>query len=434
MVKAIINVRIYDFVNYIENGYVIFDRKIIASGPMSLFKNKGYQVIDGKGQLLLPGLVCCHTHIYSIFARGMSLPFNPHNFQEILDQLWWKMDHYIDNKTTFYSGVVAAREYMLNGVTTLIDHHASGTDILSSLESLKKAVVDEAHLRALFAFETSDRYPVDLAIKENKSFITKYRDEHVAGLFGLHASMSLSDKTLDLVRKSLNGAPIHIHVAESDMDEADCLKKYRERIINRLDRFQLLTPNSLIVHGVFVNDDELKIIKARQAYMVCNTTSNMNNAVGLPNIKNFLNRGIRVLIGNDGLSSNIANEYVNALFTSHLKNDSPTTLNLGDILQMINYSHEYVGKMLRIKLGQIAGGFEADFMLLPYTPPTKMDQGNAFGHIFYGIFNALKPQEVYASGRRVVHNYKVVNKRLNRDYDEAHIVADELWNRIKKGE
>ncbi|MFA5283948.1 MAG: amidohydrolase family protein [Bacilli bacterium] len=434
MVKAIINVRIYDFVNYIENGYVIFDKKIIASGPMSLFKNKGYQVIDGKGQLLLPGLVCCHTHIYSIFARGMSLPFNPHNFQEILDQLWWKMDHYIDNKTTFYSGVVAAREYMLNGVTTLIDHHASGTDILSSLENLKKAVVDEAHMRALFAFETSDRYPVDLAIKENKNFIAKHRDEHVAGLFGLHASMSLSDKTLDLVHKSLNGAPIHIHVAESDMDEADCLKKYRERIINRLDRFQLLTPNSLIVHGVYVNDDELKIIKARQVYMVCNTTSNMNNAVGLPNIKNFLNHKIKVLIGNDGLSSNIANEYVNALFTSHLKNDSPTTLNLGDILQMINYSYEYVGKMLKIKLGQIAGEFEADFMLLPYTPPTKMDQGNAFGHIFYGIFNALKPQEVYASGRRVVHNYKAVNKRLNRDYDDAHIVADELWNRIKKGE
>ena len=51
-------------------------------------KDKGYLVVDGKGQLLMPNFVCAHSHIYSIFARGLSLPFDPHNFQEILDQMW----------------------------------------------------------------------------------------------------------------------------------------------------------------------------------------------------------------------------------------------------------------------------------------------------------------------------------------------------------
>ena len=50
--KAIVNVRIYDYRNYIENGYVVFDKNIVIVGKMSEFKNDGYQLIDGKGQIL----------------------------------------------------------------------------------------------------------------------------------------------------------------------------------------------------------------------------------------------------------------------------------------------------------------------------------------------------------------------------------------------
>ena len=75
MKRTIINVRIYDYQNYIDSGFVIFDEKIIKVGPMNEFQEDGSEVIDGHGQLLLPNFVCAHTHIYSIFARGMILPF-----------------------------------------------------------------------------------------------------------------------------------------------------------------------------------------------------------------------------------------------------------------------------------------------------------------------------------------------------------------------
>ena len=165
--RAITNVRIYDYDQYIENGYVVFEQKIVKVGKMSDFKDDGYQVIDGKGQLLLPNFVCNHAHIYSIFARGLSLPFNPKNFLEILDQMWWRIDAQIDNETTFYSGIVAGKEFIENGVTTVIDHHASGLDINKSLTQLKKSLVDTLGLRAILCFETSDRYEVKDCIKES---------------------------------------------------------------------------------------------------------------------------------------------------------------------------------------------------------------------------------------------------------------------------
>ncbi|MFA5481540.1 MAG: amidohydrolase, partial [Bacilli bacterium] len=108
MKKAIVNVSLYDFANFIKNAYLIFDNNIIQSGAMENFVDEGYELIDGQGKLLLPGLVCAHTHIYSTFARGLVLPYNPHNFQEILDQMWWKLDRQIDNETSYYSGIVAA--------------------------------------------------------------------------------------------------------------------------------------------------------------------------------------------------------------------------------------------------------------------------------------------------------------------------------------
>ena len=431
MKKAIINIKIYDFAKFSNDSFVIFDQAILHVGAMSDFVDEGFEIIDGRGALLMPGLVCAHTHIYSKFARGLALPFNPKNFQEILDQMWWKLDRHIDNETSYYSGIVAAADFLRDGVTTIIDHHASGQEISGSLASLKKAVCDEASMRALFAFEVSDRFNVDEAIEENISFIRNFKTPHAAGLFGLHASMSLSEDTLNQVSARLKGAPIHIHVAESEMDEEDAINKYGERVVERLDRHGLINEDSLLIHCVHVNDKELDIIKRRQAAIVVNVTSNMNNAVGLPNINKFREKEIPVMIGNDGLSSGIANEYINVLYSAHLLNKKPTAFDLGNLLEMINRGYEYVSRLLGVKLGRIEAGYEADLLLMPYVPPTALDESNVLGHLFYGLMHAFKPSDVFVAGNHLLKNYELANKKLVLEYEKSQGVADRLWNRIK---
>ena len=216
------------------------------------------------------------------------------------------------------------------------------------------------------------------------------------------------------------------------MDEEDSYQKYNMSILERLENYNLVNPNSLIVHGVDISDKELDIVARHGAYMVVNTTSNMNNAVGLPNIKNYLNHGVKVLVGNDGLSSNMANEYMNAYYTTHLYTESPLGMGLGDILDMINNSYDYVSNMLGIKLGKIKEGYEADFMLLPYQPFTKMDESDAFGHLFFGIYPALKPNDVYASGKCLLKNRKLVSKKANNLFNKSLEVSEKLWTRVKE--
>ena len=431
MKTAIINVRLYDFHTYIEKGFVVFEHVILQVGKMDSFSDEGYEIIDGDGMLLLPGLVCAHTHVYSTFARGLILPFNPQNFQEILDQMWWKLDRHIDNETSYYSGIVAAADFLRNGVTTIIDHHASGQEIIGSLASLKKAICDEASMRALFAFEVSDRFPVKDAIKENINFIKSFDSPFASGLFGMHASMSLSENTLEQIGKVLKGAPIHIHVAESAMDEEDAQNKYHESVVERLDRHGLISNDSLLVHCVHVNDKELDIIKERQASIVVNVTSNMNNAVGLPDIKKFRAKGIPVMIGNDGLSSGIANEYNNVLYSMHILKKSPTAFSLGDLADMIEEGYQYVSRRLHVKLGHIESGYEADLLLVPYVAPTDVDASNILGHLFYGMAHSFKPKDVFVGGKQLVKDYELCNAKLVSEYAKSHEIANQLWNRIK---
>ena len=247
----------------------------------------------------------------------------------------------------------------------------------------------------------------------------------------MHASMSLSDNSLKLISKKLKDTPIHIHVAESDMDEEDSQNKHGKDIISRLDKSKLINKDSLIVHGVFLNDNELQIIKDRGAYMVVNTTSNLNNAVGITNIKKFFDYKIPVMVGNDGLSSSMATEYLNAMYLTHLKNNSPTAFGLGEVLSMINNGYEYVSHRLQTNIGRIKEDYVSDFLLVPYTPFTEMNQNNAFGHIFFGLYPNFRPNDVYVDGTRLVKNGELVSKKAKQEVLASRKYSEKLWKKVK---
>ena len=433
MIKALINVRIYDYTNYIENGYIIFDEVILEVGQMNDFSNQNYELIDGEGDLVIPGLVNGHTHIYSTFARGMSVRFNPKDFQGILDDLWWKMDHSLDKDIVYYSAIVHAIDSLKNGVTTLIDHHASGQDILGTLNSLKEAVTETVGLRGAFAFETSDRFNIEACIEENLRFYKENQTAMARGHFGLHASMSLSEETLKRVSDVLDNAPIHIHVAESELDQTDALKHYQERVVHRLKRHGLLTPKSILTHALYVDQSEIDVIKAHDCVVALNVTSNMNNGVGLPDVMRFRKEGVPLIVGNDGISTTVVTEYLYLLYSMHHKASTPVDFGLDDVLDIIRQTYRYASSLFEIKLGEIKKDFKADFMRISYTPPTPMNTSNAFGHLFFGLFHSLRPKEVYINGLLKVEDGQV-NSSLMELYEDAQTYAERLWDAIKKEE
>ncbi len=84
-----------------------------------------YDVLDGRGRVLMPGFVNAHMHFYGLYARGLALNRRMENFHEILQYLWWALDKTLDEDAVYYSAILPAILSVKHGVTTVIDHHAS---------------------------------------------------------------------------------------------------------------------------------------------------------------------------------------------------------------------------------------------------------------------------------------------------------------------
>ena len=113
----------------------------IRERARGLEAREGEEVIDATGKLVMPGMVCAHTHLYSALARGMPAPpRSPQNFREILELIWWRLDCALDEETIYWSAIAGAMDAARAGTTCLFDHHASPSTIRGSLEIVRSAL------------------------------------------------------------------------------------------------------------------------------------------------------------------------------------------------------------------------------------------------------------------------------------------------------
>lgn len=430
------SIRIFDFEQYIEDGFIVFDKTIIKKGPMTEFfeylnelVEQPQQIIDGKGRLATPGLVNGHAHVYSTFARGLLLPFNPVTFEDILKQMWWKLDGHLNLDDVYYSGITSGVEFLRNGVTTVIDHHASGV-IRGSLNQLKKSMVDEIGLRSILCFEASDRFDIQKCYDENVEFyesVMADKQEDIASMMGLHASFTLSDKSLELLAQSPEDMPIHVHVAESVEDVNHGKLNYGMSIIDRFDKFNLLRKDSIYGHCLYLEDQDLLKIKNTGGNIAINPTSNMNNGVGMPNVARLEALNIPFFTGTDGLGYSMTKDLYNTYFLGHLKH--PMDYSMMQFIESMDRLYTYSSKQFGVKLGRLEEGYAADILLHSYNSITPMNEDNAKGHFVFGLLERFAPEYVISKGVIRIENNQFT-KDMNSKLVEAKEQAKDLWHRI----
>ena len=164
---------------YFERGAVATEGdRILEVGEYAALKQKYPQAefIDARGGLIMPAFINVHSHIYSALARGLSIKgYDPANFSEILEGMWWTIDRALDEESTLCSAYATLIDGIRTGCTTVFDHHAGYGWIEGSLDAIAKAV-KELGVRACLCYEVSDRDGAkkrDAAIKENGDFITR---------------------------------------------------------------------------------------------------------------------------------------------------------------------------------------------------------------------------------------------------------------------
>ena len=412
---------------YLDDGCVAVDGNLIKDyGDTAAMKAKysDAEFYDVKHKVIMPGMINVHQHIYSALARGMQLKGSPvsKNFNEILENLWWRLDRALGLEEIKYSALTTYIDGIKNGVTTVFDHHASAGQIEGSLFEIANAA-KTLGVRTNLCYEVSDRDGQDktkVGIKENADFIAyanKQGSDMIGGLFGLHASFTLSTETLEACIDAGGGeSGFHVHVAEGRSDVADSLEKYGMPVVKRLENAGILGEKTLAIHCIHVSDAELDILSDTKTAVVHNPQSNMGNAVGCADILKQFEKGVLSGLGTDGYTTDMLMSMKTAnILHKHQAGDPSVAW--GEPPAMLFQNNPIIAnRHLTGKIGMIEAGQYADVIIVDYDPLTPMNAGNIDGHIHFGM-----------SGRMVVstmiNGEMVYQDREMLHVDEAEICA-----------
>ena len=424
---------------YFEQGAVVTKGdRILEVGEYAALKQKypDSEFIDARGGLIMPAFINVHSHIYSALARGLAVKgYDPTNFLEILQGLWWTIDRALDEESTLCSAYATLMDGIRTGCTTVFDHHAGYGWIEGSLSAIAKAV-KELGVRACLCYEVSDRdgkAKRDAAIRENGDFITrcaKEKDPMLSAMFGGHALFTLADETLDAMVKENDGRTgFHIHVAEGLNDVYDSAANYGTRPVNRLLNHGLLGEKTMLGHCIHVNRGEMDILRDTGTMVCTNPQSNMGNAVGCAPVLQLMAEGITVGLGTDSYTFDMLESLKNAL-TIQRHNACRPNVAWNEVTRMLFYNNPAIcGRYFDAPLGVLKEGAAADVIVMDYKPFTPFGPDNVDGHLIFGVAGR-QCETTMCAGRLLMQDRRLLG--VDEDAINARILeaAQKLWKRI----
>ncbi len=410
--------------------------RIKEVGPGLTARYANAQVIDLKGKLVMPGMVCAHNHFYSGLARGIMADIKPcSDFISTLKHLWWRLDRALDEESLYYSGLVCAIEAIRSGCTAVIDHHASPNCIAGSLATLRKGFL-KVGLRGMTCYETTDRNggerELRAGVDENVAFARLIDAAKAQGTepylveahVGAHAPFTVSDAGLEMLGYALRstGRGLHIHVAEDRYDVSHSHDRYGQDPIERLVTHGLIDHKTLIGHGLYLSDADITRLNERDAFLVHNARSNMNNHVGyhhkLQTVRNLV-------LGTDGIGADMFEETKFAYFKHR---DAGGALWPDSFARFLCNGNTLLERNFGARFGRLEAGYQADLTICSYDSPTPLVAQNLGGHLAFGM-GCGSVDSVMVNGR-MVYQDRAFPFDVEPIYAEARKAAAALWRRM----
>ncbi|MCD6236231.1 MAG: amidohydrolase [Thaumarchaeota archaeon] len=261
---------------------------------------KGDEEIDASGCVVMPGLVNAHTHSPMTLFRN-AVEDQP--LEKWLKEYVWPVEATLKPEHVRIGAELAAAEMALAGVTCFNDMYFFMDQVAeAAVEVGIRGVLSEG-LVELFSDRASEE-----VLKKGVSFAEEYHGWRgmIWAMLGPHAEYSCSLEFLSKVREEADrlGVGIHMHLAEVKPPVDEFVKKHGKSPLKALDEIGFLKRDVVFAHMIYLDDEDLKLVKERDVAVAYNPVSNMKLASGMARIDEMLKLGIRVGLGTDGPGSN----------------------------------------------------------------------------------------------------------------------------------
>ncbi|HUB04131.1 MAG TPA: amidohydrolase [Solirubrobacteraceae bacterium] len=370
---------------------------LIAELGRDVFPHPGDYLIDAAGAILVAPLINGHTHAAMTLFRGYGddLPL-----MRWLEEKIWPIERKLEPADVYWGTRLACLEMIRSGTVRFWDMYWHAP-------AAARAVAD-AGMRATVAAPLID---VDGRSEQMRAAAERTLDElsdapeRIDAGLAPHAIYTVSEDSLRWIAELAadRGIPVQIHLSETEQEVIDCVAAHGERPAHYLDRVGLLSPRTVLAHGVWLDDSELELIAERRATVVTNPVANLKLAVGgvfpYPRARDA---GVRVGLGTDGPGSNnsldlFADMKTFALVQKHAAGDA-AAITAGEAWEIASGRRAPpLGAAPALEVGQAA-----DFLLLRAGAPELS-------------FGELPAALVYAASGAIVQTTVVAGQVLMRD-------------------
>lgn len=374
------------------------------------------EVVDGKGKAIIPGLINMHTHAAMTLMRGAGEDL------ELKDWLYnkiWPIEQKLDDQLVYWGTKLACLEMLKTGTTFFNDQYWN-------LEAAVKAV-SEMGLRSIQPFVILDLGDKSKAETIKKECINAWEKSKKWGTLnkfaiGIHAPYSVSE---EMIVWGCNFARekelfVHIHISETENENQESIAKHGLTPTAYLDKLEVLGPNIIAAHCLWIDDNDMAILAKRGVKVVHNINSNLKIASGYKfRYNEFRDSGIVVTLGTDGCASSNNLDMLETMKTTALvqkgwRRDA-TALPINELMDL---STKNGGIALGVNTGVIKEGALADLTIIDINNYAFTPNINLYANLIYSA-NSSCVNTVICDGKilmrdRVVPSEDEIIENVNK--------------------
>ncbi len=293
-------------------GVAVMGGSICATGELEKLRAQYPEapVEHWERECLMPGTVNAHNHSFQSLLRGIAAD---RPFLEWRDESLYKYSPKMRCEDIYTGALFAFAEMMKCGVTTVCDFFYLHNDGIAGDEAVIRAAHDLGIrlvlARTMYDWDGAPAGYVESvhdAYENTKQLMERYRGGMVKVLPAPH---SLHAATPEMVQAGAElaksfGTPFHIHVAEERFEVEQVKKAFGTTPLRFLDKLGVVNDAMKIIHGVWLDEEEIELLGAKGGSLIYCPSSNMFLADGITDIPAYLRAGATVALGSDGACGN----------------------------------------------------------------------------------------------------------------------------------
>jgi cytosine/adenosine deaminase-related metal-dependent hydrolase len=421
----------------IQQGAVFVEGdKILDVGPAKKIESSysADEVIDAKECVVMPGLICSHSHMYGVLSHGIPVSQTASTFIAFLKKFWWpRIENALDKEQISAAASMSSIQMVKTGTTCCADVLEAPNSIPGALE-VEAQATEMVGLRSVLSFEGTERISEENGWKgaeENLNFIKKHNrknDSLTKGMFCTHTTFTCSPQFLRKVRDLANEYPagIHIHLEEGAYESKYCLSKYRKLPVELYEKIGFLGSDVLASQCVHTLPKEIKLLRKHDVKISHMPLSNCEVGGGIAPVPSFLQAGLTVGLGTDGYIQDMF-EVMRAAFLIHKGNlQDASVMPAQAVIRMATVD---AAKAIRMEnlVGSITPKKQADIITVDLESPTPVTPENLIPQlVVFGEGNMV--QDVLINGKKIMRNRKILIMNEDRARAKCREAAESLWN------